>query len=250
MSRPNSRAICIVAVWILFGASRCFPLNTESVGKDCQNGQPKACAELARIATSAKHPKDRIEAIQFISDSSLLSSIANGTSLDQSVSQAAANQLAFIKRQAQAREEEQESIMPNAQEIQRQVALLNSYKAGVTTLDDFYADKWNARDPFLTKLGIVQHHFYKPNQTYEFEIAYYDSYDHRIDAKFALQFADFTQRAFDIEFESTVEGGSLGDLVSCLPFSDPNGISPCVVVRYPIYLLKFVGGRLASIEKK
>jgi hypothetical protein len=48
--------------------------------------------------------------------------------------------------------------------------VLVSYKVGVTTLDQFYADKWNAKDPFLSKLGIIGFRSDPGSHTVEFEI--------------------------------------------------------------------------------
>ena len=51
------------------------------------------------------------------------------------------------------------SQSPSLEELQKeteaQISKLASYKAGTTTLDEFYADNWNAGDPFLMKLALL-----------------------------------------------------------------------------------------------
>jgi len=59
---------------------------------------------------------------------------------------------------------------PNA-EVEKQLAILSSYSVGVTTLKDFYSDKWSAGDALRMKLGIVKALFGK-NLQVEFDIGW------------------------------------------------------------------------------
>jgi ankyrin repeat protein len=72
------------------------------IGRDCRNGQAKACTELTKIVTSAKNPTDRLAAVPFVSDTSVLSAIAGDASQSPEVSQAARARLDLLNRQAQA----------------------------------------------------------------------------------------------------------------------------------------------------
>ncbi len=74
-------------------------------------------------------------------------------------------------------------------EIQPQVALLTSYKIGVTTLDEFYADGWNGGDPYLMKLGIGSARYDSSTRSVEFTIVFYGVY-----SEFG---AKFVRNAFD-----------------------------------------------------
>jgi hypothetical protein len=179
-------------------------------------------------------------------------------------SQAAGARLAGLNKQAQARDEEQRSIAPNgheipaqeeqrsiapsADEIQAQVALLESYKVGVTSLDDFYWDNWNASDPFLTKLGIVHARYDQSNKTVEFDIAYYGDYETRIAAGSAVEIASYLQAQF--QQTRSMAGVVTGASEFRPSLYDTRGISLGVDARYPEYHLTFIGGELASITKK
>jgi hypothetical protein len=240
----------------------CYSLNVDSIGRDCQRGQAKACTEITKIATTSKHPQERVAAIAFVSDISVLTFIMNEASQNKDVNEAASERLSelnrqkqaleeLLKKQEQAREELQKSIAPNALEIQRQTALLASYKAGVTTLDDFFADKWNASDPLLSKLGIVAAHFDNINHSTEFHIAYYANYDKHAHAEVTVRAAEMVQGSFEnVRSMAGVvtEGADYGppplfDSIAQIPL--------CVVdTKYPQYVVKFSSGRLVSIEKK
>jgi hypothetical protein len=61
---------------------------------------------------------------------------------------------------------EEEPETPEARHLRK----LKSYEVGVTTLNEFYADRWNARDPYLMKLGIIGARFDPSSHTVDFEI--------------------------------------------------------------------------------
>ncbi|MGA2117682.1 MAG: hypothetical protein ABSH56_23350 [Bryobacteraceae bacterium] len=255
-----------IAFVALLEASICFGNSVEATGRNCQAGQVKSCDELRRIAETAKSPRDRLVAVRFISDTSVLSAIANDVSQTMRVRTAAESRLEEArqreseqkkqaqqrereqKKQAQILEEAQRGIAPNAQEIQAQVALLGSYKMGVTTLDGYYADKWNARDPLLTKLGIVGARYDKSNDTAEFTIAYCNNFDKHVDAVTAVEAANMVQGSFETtRFMADVVAGVSG--FSPPTLSDQRVLLTGVDPTYPQYRVKFVGGRLASITK-
>ena len=100
--------------------------------------------KLAKVATSAKKAADRLSAVSFISDRTVLSELANNGSVPD-VAAAARERLIATDPKA---------IAPNLQEISAQVALLKSYKPGFTTLAEF-TKYWTASDALLSKLGIV-----------------------------------------------------------------------------------------------
>jgi hypothetical protein len=103
MSFLSRRAAAGIAVVSMLVGSPCFAKTIEATGRDCQAGNVKACAELRRIATTAKSPKDRLAAISFISDSSVLSAIANDATQAPRVSLAAGSRLAAVNKQAAER---------------------------------------------------------------------------------------------------------------------------------------------------
>jgi hypothetical protein len=242
---PGTRLVVIMVL----GMSICAAESIEAAGRACQKGQAKACAELRRIATTAKGPKDRLAAIPFISDTDALSAIANDAALRQDVTVAARSRLDALNRQAQdqarVREEERRSIMPDMDAIQAQIRTLASYTLGVTTLAQFYGDKWTTRDALLTKLGIVGARHVR--DTYEFDIGYYGDFNKKASAQSVLGAAKLVEQNSPGVLFSTFDVSEWHPM----PLYDRNGQIPLTDVdkNYPQYHLRFVDGRLASITK-
>jgi hypothetical protein len=86
----------------------------EEIGRDCRNGQAKACAQLTKIVTTAKNPTDRLAAVPFVSDTSVLSAIANDATQRPEVSQAALVRLEMLNRKAQAQAQAQAQAKLNS----------------------------------------------------------------------------------------------------------------------------------------
>ena len=110
MSYPRKRVAAGIAVVSILVVSTCYAKTIEATGRDCQTGKIKACAELRKIATTAKSPKDKLAAIPFISDSSVLSMIANDATQERDISLAAGARLAALDKQAAERLAEQQRI--------------------------------------------------------------------------------------------------------------------------------------------
>jgi hypothetical protein len=124
---------------------------------------------------------------------------------------------------------------PTVQELQAQVdaiAILNTYKIGETTLDQFYADKWNARDPYLMKYGIIGASFNRIDDTAEFYIACPCLYDESA--------ADAMQASFEGSRRCVAKAESFHTY-----FSDEQG----AVTGVPAFFFKFNHGRLVSTTK-
>ncbi|MGA2457030.1 MAG: hypothetical protein ABSF85_05650 [Terriglobales bacterium] len=101
MSYPSRKVVGIAVVSMLV-VSTCFAKTIEAIGRDCYEGRTKDCAELRKIATTARSPKDRVAAIRFISDRSVLSAIANDATQEQDVISAVGARLAVLdKREAE-----------------------------------------------------------------------------------------------------------------------------------------------------
>jgi len=122
---------------------------------------------------------------------------------------------------------------PNA-EVEKQLAILSSYSVGVTTLRDFYSDKWSAADALRMKLGIVKAVWGK-NLTVEFDIGWTGHNKPEV--------SEVVQE----QFESTRQLGEGGDKTSFTPSTFQRGGSASVIKIYAH--LKFVGGTLTSIDK-
>jgi hypothetical protein len=122
---------------------------------------------------------------------------------------------------------------PNA-EVEKQLAILSSYSVGVTTLRDFYSDKWSAADALRMKLGIVKAVWGK-NLTVEFDIGWTGHNKPEV--------SEVVQE----QFESTRQLGEGGDKTSFSPSTFQRGGSASVIKIYAH--LKFVGGTLTSIDK-
>jgi hypothetical protein len=122
---------------------------------------------------------------------------------------------------------------PNA-EVEKQLAILSSYSIGVTTLKDFYSDKWSAGDALRMKLGIVKALFGK-NLQVEFDIGWTG---HNMP-----ELSEFVQE----QFESTRLLAEDSGKQSFSPSTFQRGGSASVTKIYAH--LKFVGGTLTSIEK-
>jgi len=122
---------------------------------------------------------------------------------------------------------------PNA-EVEKQLAILSSYSVGVTTLKDFYSDKWSAGDALLMKLGIVKAVWGKDLKV-EFDIGW--------TGHNKPELSDFVQQ----QFESARLLGQDGSKSSFSPSTFQRGGSASVTRIYAH--LKFVGGQLTSIEK-
>ena len=119
-------------------------------------------------------------------------------------------------------------------EVEKQLAILSSYSIGVTTLKDFYGDKWNAGDALRMKLGIVKALFGKNFQV-EIDIGW--------TGRNMPELSEFVQE----QFESTrllADGGSKSTFS---PSTFQQGGSATVIKIYAH--LKFVDGTLTSIEK-
>lgn len=122
---------------------------------------------------------------------------------------------------------------PNA-EVQKQLAILSSYSIGVTTLRDFYSDKWNAGDALRMKLGIVKAVFGKDLKV-EFDIGW--------TGQNKPELSDFVQQQYESDrllFEEGIRS-------SFTPSTFQRGGSASVIKIYAH--LKFAGGTLASIDK-
>jgi len=245
----EKKVMYLVWAWAILGSSTAFAKDIPSLGRDCQNGDQRACAEITRIVVATKRPKDRIAAIPFISDTSVLTSISNDSTQDRDVSRAAADRLSVLNKQARDRKEAEKAIMPNPQEIQRQVALLDSYKVGVTTLDDFYADKWNASDPYLSKLGIVEARYEIGTHTVELHIAYFGDYDRHAELDPTISASKVAQTLFEDGSKGARNG--IAYQMGLPPWYDLHGIALTAIdSKYPGYHLLFEGGILASIKKE
>jgi len=122
---------------------------------------------------------------------------------------------------------------PNA-EVEKQLAILSSYSVGVTTLRDFYPDKWSAADALRMKLGIVKAVFGKDFKV-EFDIGWTGHNDPDL--------SEFVQQ----QYESARLIGADGTKLSFTPAIFQRGGSASVTKIYAH--LKFVGGQLTSIEK-
>jgi hypothetical protein len=130
-------------------------------------------------------------------------------------------------------QEAPKTYAPNA-EVEKQLAILSSYSVGVTTLKDFYSDKWNAGDALRMKLGIVKALWGKNFQV-EFDIGWTGHNMPEVSEVVQEQFESAQQLAED------------GSKQSFSPSTFQRGGSASVTKIYAH--LKFVGGTLTSIEK-
>lgn len=136
-------------------------------------------------------------------------------------------------RSTNGQQEAPRTNAPNA-EVQKQLAILSSYSVGVTTLKDFYSDKWSAGDALLMKLGIVKAVFGKDLKA-EFDIGW--------TGQNKPELSDFVQQQYESDralFEEGIKS-------SFTPSTFQRGGSASVIKIYAH--LKFVGGTLASIDK-
>ena len=140
---------------------------------------------------------------------------------------------AAIGQPMNGQQEAAKANAPNA-EVEKQLAILSSYSAGVTTLKDFYADKWNAGDALRLKLGIVKAVFGK-----NFQI--------EIDIGWTGHNMPEVSEVVQEQFESTRLLAEDGSKQSFWPSTFQRGGSASVTRIYAH--LKFVGGTLTSIEK-
>jgi hypothetical protein len=101
MSYSSGRVAGLVVVWTLT-VSTSLAKTIEETGRDCRHGQAKACAQLTKIATTAKNPADRLAALPFVSDTSVLSAIANDATQTSEVRQASQTRLDMLHTKAQA----------------------------------------------------------------------------------------------------------------------------------------------------
>ncbi len=122
---------------------------------------------------------------------------------------------------------------PNA-EVEKQLAILSSYSVGVTTLKDFYSDRWNAGDALRMKLGIVRAVFGKNFQV-------------EIDIGWTGHNMPEVSEVVEEQYESTRQLAEDGSKQSFSPSTFQQGGSASVTKIYA--RLKFVGGTLTSIEK-
>jgi hypothetical protein len=130
---------------------------------------------------------------------------------------------------------QQEAPQTNAPnpEVEKQLAILSSYSIGVTTLKDFYRE-WNAGDALRMKLGIVKALWGKDLKV-EFDIGWTG---HNMP-----EVSEVVQE----QFESTRLLAEDGGKQSFSPSTFQRGGSASVIKIYAH--LKFVGGKLTSIEK-
>ena len=130
-------------------------------------------------------------------------------------------------------EEASQTNAPNAA-VEKQLAVLSSYAVGVTTLKDFYADRWSAGDALRMKLGIVKAQWGKDLKV-EFDIGW--------TGRDKPELSDFVQEQFESARLLAEDGGKQ----SFSPSTFQRGGSASVIKIYAH--LKFVAGKLASIEK-
>jgi hypothetical protein len=104
MNYPSRKVAGLAAVCMLT-VSTSLAKTIAETGRDCRNGQAKACAELTKIVTTAKNPTDRLAAVPFVSDTSVLSAVAHDPAQRPDVSQAALVRLEVLNRQAEAQAE-------------------------------------------------------------------------------------------------------------------------------------------------
>jgi len=138
-----------------------------------------------------------------------------------------------LSRPMNGQQEAPKTNAPNA-EVEKQLAILSSYSVGVTTLRDFYSDKWSAADALRMKLGIVKAVWGK-NLTVEFDVGWTGHNKPEV--------SEVVQE----QFESTRQLGEGGDKTSFTPSTFQRGGSASVIKIYAH--LKFVGGTLTSIDK-
>jgi len=137
------------------------------------------------------------------------------------------------QQEGNGRQEAPKTNAPNA-EVEKQLAILSSYSVGVTTVKDFYSDKWNAGDALRMKLGIVKAVWGKTFQV-EFDIGWTG---HNMPE---------VSEVVEEQFESAHELAEAGGKQSFSPSTFQRGGSASVTKIYAH--LKFVGGTLTSIEK-
>ena len=121
---------------------------------------------------------------------------------------------------------------PNA-EVEKQLAILSSYTAGVTTLKYFYSE-WNAGDALHMKLGVVKAVWGKNFQV-EFDIGW--------TGRNMPEVSEVVQE----QYESSRQLAEDGSKESFSPSTFQRGGSASVIKIYAH--LKFVGGTLTDIEK-
>jgi hypothetical protein len=99
MDSPGGTIVEIVVVSALL-VWPSLATNVWTTGKNRHNGQEKACAELKKLVTTAKKSRDRLQAIEFVSDTSFLSEVANDPTQEEIIRTAAARRLDLLKRPA------------------------------------------------------------------------------------------------------------------------------------------------------
>lgn len=138
-----------------------------------------------------------------------------------------------FSRPMNGQQEAAKTNAPNA-EVEKQLAILSSYSIGVTTLKDFYSDKWNAGDALRMKLGIVKAVFGKDFKV-DFDIGWTG---HNMP-----EVSEVVQEQFESARLLAADSGKQ----SFSPSTFQRGGSASVIKIYAH--LKFVGGTLTSIEK-
>jgi len=138
-----------------------------------------------------------------------------------------------FSRPMNGQQETPKTNAPNA-EVEKQLAILSSYSVGVTTLKDFYSDKWSAGDALRMKLGIVKALFGKDLKV-EFDIGWTGHNKPEVSEVVQQQFESARLLAED------------GVKSSFSPSTFQRGGNASVTKIYAH--LKFVGGTLTSIEK-
>ena len=138
-----------------------------------------------------------------------------------------------FSRSMNGRQDAPKTNAPNA-DVEKQLAILSSYSVGVTTVKDFYSDRWNAGDALRMKLGIVKAVWSKNFQV-EFDIGW-TGHD-------MPEVSEVVQE----QYESARQLAEDGSKESFSPSTFQRGGSASVTKIYAH--LKFVGGTLTSIDK-
>lgn len=146
------------------------------------------------------------------------------------------------------------AVTPDYQEIAIQVARLKSYRVGLTTIKEFSAGQWTAKDPYLSKLGVIGERVDGPHEVVDFEIAYCAGNKKVAEfmgglARFVDEIGGLGAKAVE-EFKSCqgplqtslASGGSLVKMKYSLI---PSMVNP----RFPCFHLRFDRGTLSSLQQ-
>ncbi len=128
---------------------------------------------------------------------------------------------------------------PSLDELQKQregqLLKLSAYKPGTTTREDFQADGWNARDPFIMKFGIVSARFDNLSQSAEYEVSCCLA----------------NNKPLGDRAHANLENSRSMNNTPVVTYSskaiDSRGIPG---PESPRYLVRFIGGKLVSVTKQ